>query len=199
LSGINKLLGKLCENFRRIGVKVALLDFSNPEAIGGKITYLYTAYDPYEGIQHVGSMKIEEQYIDQLQVFTRQVPGDISGFRWYDVHFLISGDPKGMERSLTVDLRFKSALFGGKKAKWEGGNLARRLNDDEELRKRFLHINRPCRIRPDNQYKCVRIIVQMNRKESADPEKMISKVMECFPACNKIAQHIHKEIRNTTT
>jgi len=186
-----ELLKNICEELQKRGIKARLLNLNDPEAIGGRIEKIYAVYDPYEGISHLGSINIYDRNISQLQVFTRIVPGDISGFRWYDVHFVIRKDPKGKEKNLTADCKIGSSLFR-RDVKWSGGTLAKQLNSDEELKKIIKSINCPHRIRPDNQYKCVRIVLPMGRDESKDIRKIPPKIAESFKAFEKIAKYINQ-------
>ena len=191
----SELLSGICEEFRKKGVKAILLSRMSSEAIGGgRIRWLSSVYDPNEAPLYVGSIKIVGRNFDQVQVFSRIIPGDVGAFRWYDLHFCILGDVKGKSKIFSASLR-KS--FFGKKISWKGRDLAERLNKDSELKAMLTEYGvwtsfgkSNVRVCPDEKYSCVRIVFMMRRNESRELNLMIKRSVECLKIAERIADHI---------
>ena len=192
-----ELLSRICEEFKKIGVRAILLDRMSPEAIGeGRIQWLSSVYDPNESPIYIGSIKVKGLNFDQLQLFSRIVPGDIGAFRWYDLHFCVLGNVSGKSRIFSASL--ESGSFWRKRdLKWKGQDLAEQLNKDLELKRMvteygvWISLGKSnIRVCPDEKYNCVRIVFRMTRDESKSINLIAKRSTECLKIAERISQHV---------
>ena len=192
-----ELLSRICEEFKKIGVRAILLDRMSPEAIGeGRIQWLSSVYDPNESPIYIGSIKVKGLNFDQIQLFSRIVPGDISAFRWYDLHFCVLGNVGG--KSVIFNASLESGPFWKKQdIKWKGQDLAEQLNEDLELKRMVTEYGvwkslgkSNIRVCTDEKYNCVRIVFRMTRDESKNINLIAKRSTECLKIAERISQHI---------
>jgi len=188
-----EFMRRFCEQLRRAGVDAAPLNPKSPDVWGGGSLWL-DAYHPQESLQILGAMSVKGRSYQQLQLWERRRPADPFGERWRDAHFLVRGERVERGPRLRAELReIKKGLFGKGLAglRWEGGRLAEVLNGDAELHGWLLRGVR-ARVSPDQDNRCVRLIVALTLEESRDPDLIISRTVDHLQTCERIAQHVRR-------
>jgi hypothetical protein len=165
------IMGKLSEHLRQIGLDATLLPPESPEAVGPR-----WKKGSFVSGQSLGCIKIRKRNLDIIQVEKTRTeelgftggpggPGDLDlGRLVYLYHFIVRTDVEGLERALRADIKLiTKGLFSRKAAdfKWEGQELAQRLNFDSQLRNMLLKNGSDqlpiIEVRADRANKCVRI------------------------------------------
>lgn len=120
------LLNELCDRLRQIGVNgTAHLSGSMMESMRSSLVGAVAGY-----------VKIEGRNIDIVQVEIEQAADDRPYMRSY-YHYLVLANVEGLEKRLEAKVKPDRKGFLGREIvsyRWEGGELAQRLNDDPELR-----------------------------------------------------------------
>jgi hypothetical protein len=165
------LMGKLSDHLRQIGLDATLLPLGSPEAVGPR-----WKKGSFVSGQSLGCIKIRKRNLDLIQVEKTRTeepsftggpggPGDLDlGRLAYLYHFIVRADVEGLERAFKADVKLITKGLLNRKAtdfKWEGRELAQRLNLDSQLRNMLLKNgldNLPViEVRVDKANKCVRI------------------------------------------
>jgi hypothetical protein len=154
-----ELMRDLCEHLRQIGVNATLLESGSPEAIGPRLKK-----GPFASEQVLGNIRIEGQHIDLLQVGRRGVGGggeDGGGGTEDQPFYVVRAKVEGVERNLEAKGKpIKKGFFSREVVgfQWEGGDLARRLNADADLKTMVLSTGLvDIEVRCDKNNQCVRI------------------------------------------
>jgi len=131
-----ELLNELCERLRQIGVNATVFSVSgsNIEAMEGMLIG-----------NVVGCVKVEDRNIDLVQL-ERVEHGSVedsgSGpFGVYYCHYVVQANVEGLEDKLNAKAKSITKGFLSREIvdfRWEGGELAQRLNADAELRNMLL-------------------------------------------------------------
>jgi hypothetical protein len=151
------LIGRLSEHLRQMGVDATLLSPTSPEAVGPKLTK-----GPLSSGRSLGCIKIRNRNLDVVQI---EGPEDIDvGRLTYLYHFIVHTSSDGLEQALKAEIKPVTKGFLNKKTidiRWEGGELARRLNCDSQLKSMLLKIGLDqlpiIEIGADKANNCVRI------------------------------------------
>ena len=119
------LMKELCDHLRTIGVNATLLESGSSEAVGRSRS---------SGMI-LGSVKLDGRNIDLVQV--ERIPTQLV----YQYRYIVQADVEGIEKKLEAKGEPKKKGFMSKEIvdyKWDGQDLAHRLNDDSDLRKMLL-------------------------------------------------------------
>ena len=201
------LINELFSHLQQIGVAVTEVASESPEAIGGLASF------------PLGCVKVEGRNIDLVQVERESLgatqpnlqPGEKSytreraqGILRYDYHYLVRAKVAGIENELKAELKpieKRKGLFGKEIVgyQWEGGELAKRLNSDVELKDMLLKGNlHRLSVVPEKEHNCVRI-TPPSGPETIDfnfgshplilGRKMFP-TRETFGIYDKVAQHV---------
>lgn len=166
------LMGKLSEHLRQIGLDATLLLPESPEAVGPR-----WKKGPFVSGRSLGCIRIRNRNLDLIQVEKAMTeepshtggpdgPSDEIdlGRLVYLYHFIVRADVEGLERALKADIKLITKGLLSRKAtdfKWEGRELAQRLNLDSQLKNMLLKngLNQLpiVEVRADKANKCVRI------------------------------------------
>jgi len=124
------LLNELCYRLRQIGVNgTAHLSGSMMESMSGSLVGAVAGY-----------VKIGGRNIDIVQVEIEQA-GDDNPYMRYYYHYVVLANVEGLEKRLQVKVKPNRKDFLSREIvsyRWEGGELAQRLNGDPELRSMLL-------------------------------------------------------------
>ena len=184
------LMNELYEHLHQIGLDAELL----PSGSSGTIN------EPCVEIKgrDIGFMQIQD-----LEDFGRRKS---ESSRQY--HYIVRGNIKGLENQLRAEIRLPTYWkldLNEKRVldfQWEGGELAKRLNADSELKSMLLKggLDKLV-ISPDRGHQCVRIIhipgTWTTIKIGSDSMTIGRKPLptqEDFAAYDRIAHHIHSII-----
>jgi hypothetical protein len=139
-------MNDLCQHLQNIGVAATLLESGSPDIIG----------EP--------CVRVEDHDINFLQVQSpsSKIRTNGSGLQY---HYGVLASVRGLEGKLRAEIRppaYWKLDIAEKRVvdfQWEGGELARLLNDDLELKKMLLRggLDKLV-IRPDREHGCVRIV-----------------------------------------
>ncbi len=211
------LMGTLSEHLRQMGLDATLLPPESPEAVGPR-----WKKGPFVSGRSLGCIKIRNRNLDLIQVekAMTEEPSHTGGPDGpseeidlgrlvYLYHFIVHADVEGLERGLKAEIKPITKGFLSKKTigfKWEGRELAQRLNLDSRLKNMLLKngINRLpiIEVRADKTNKCVRITrtppiprwtVNPSRREEAVALFSVGKefpTREEFETYDRIAHHI---------
>jgi hypothetical protein len=203
----DELINELCKHLRQIGINATVVESGSPEAIGGLVTFA------------LGSVKVDGRNIDLVQVekisvsaseptlqpgkagYTREIG---QGSTRYDYHYVVRAKVAGLESKLQAEFKpieKRKGLFGKEVVgfKWEGGELAQRLNSDSDLKNMLLKegVHRLL-IKPEKEHQCVRITPPTGQETFSfdfglHPAILGRKAFptrEVFEVYDKIAEHI---------
>ena len=137
-AGAVELMNELFDHLRQIGVNGTVhVAESVPETKGGMLVGSV-----------VGRVKIENRNIDSVQVETVHPGGWVIGdesnrvpFNVFNYHYVVQANVEGLENRLNAEVKPITKGFLSKEVvdfRWEGGELAQRLNADSELRNMLL-------------------------------------------------------------
>ncbi len=202
------LIDRLDEHLRQMGIDTTLLPLENPEAVGPKLTK-----GPFTSGRSLGCIKIRNRNLNLVQV---EGPEDIDAGRvTYLYHFIVRANVEGLEHALKTEIKPITKGLISKKTidfQWEGGELARRLNLDSQLKNMLLKNGLDqlptLEVTADKANKCVRITKTPVPRWSTGPRKRGGPTVllavdrkfptrEEFEAYDRIAHHI-RSIRKTS-
>jgi len=195
------LVGRLREHLRQMDLDATLLPPTSPEAVGPILTK-----GPLSSGRSLGCIKIRNRNLDLVQI---EGPEDMDvGRLTYLYHFIVRVNFEGLEHALKTEIKPITKGFLSKKTidfKWEGGELARRLNLDSQLKglllKNGLDQLPTVEVTVDKANKCVRITKTPVPKWSTGPRNRGGPTVllavgrkfptrEEFEAYDRIAHHI---------
>ena len=195
------LIGRLSEHLRKMGLDATLIPPTSPEAVGPKLTK-----GPLSSGRSLGCINIRNRNIDLVQI---EGPEDMDvGRLTYLYHFIVRTDFEGLEHALKAEIKPITRGFISKKTidfKWDGGELARRLNLDSQLKSLLLENGLDqlptVEVATDKANKCVRITKTPTPRWSTGPRErggptVLLAVERKFPtreefeAYDRIAHHI---------
>jgi len=153
-AGAVELMNELCDHLQQIGVNATVQSVTGT-TIGGALPGSTDFYQSLSGMlvgNVVGRVKVEDQNIDSVQVETVHpaqmralwVEGDESNrvpFSVFNFHYVVQANVEGLENRLNAEVKLITKGFLSKEVvdfRWEGGELAQRLNADSELRNMLL-------------------------------------------------------------
>jgi len=166
------LMGKLSEHLRQMGLDATLLPPESPEAVGPR-----WKKGPFASGRSLGCIKIKNRNLNLIQVEKAMTEepshtggpdgpseeGDL-GRLVYLYHFIVRVDVEGLERTLKAEIKPIIKGFLSRQTidfKWEGRELAQRLNLDSQLKNMLLKNGLKklpiIEVRADKTNKCVRI------------------------------------------
>jgi hypothetical protein len=151
------LIGRLSEHLRKMGLDATLLPPESPEAVGP-----IWKKGPLASGRSLGCIKIRNRNLDLVQI-EGQEDYD-AGRLTYLYHYIVRANFEGLEHALKTEIKPITKGFLGKKTidfKWEGRELARRLNLDSHLKSMMLKNGLDqlpiLEVGVDKANKCVRI------------------------------------------
>ena len=159
-------MNSLSTHLRNIGITATLLEPESPDAIGPM-----WKFGPIGSGTVVGCIRMEGSDVDLLQVermirseaqHDERTPTDYHHLFAY--HYIVRTDFEGSEKTVKANIKPITKGFIRREVtdfRWEGGDLAQRLNADTDLRNRLLRegLNQLPRIdiQPDRTNHCIRI------------------------------------------
>jgi len=195
------LLNELCDRLRQIGVNgTAHLSGSMMESRRSSLVGAVAGY-----------FKIEGRNIDIVQVEIEQA-GDDYPYMKYHYHYVVLLNVEGLEKRLQVKVKpNRKGLLSREivNYRWEGGELAQRLNGDPELRSMLLRdgLNQlpDIEVRAHGKPRRVSGIGKpppafLDAQAAFKPCVRITNtranlpIREAFEIYNRIAQHVHSVI-----
>jgi hypothetical protein len=202
------LMGRLGEHLKKMGLDATLLPPESPEAVGP-----IWKKGPLTSGRSLGCIKIRNRSLDLVQI-EGQEDADVGRFT-YLYHFIVRANVEGLEHAFKAEIKPITKGFLGRKTidfRWEGGELARRLNLDSQLKSMMLKDGLDqlpvIEVRADKANKCVRITKTPVIKWGTGPLKRGGPTVllavgrkfptrEEFEAYDRIAHHI-RSMRKTS-
>jgi len=145
-----ELMNELCDHLQQIGVNATVQSVTGT-TMGGVFPGSADFYLSLSGMlvgNVVGRVKVEDRNIDSVQVETVHPGGWVIGdesnrvpFNVFNYHYVVQANVEGLENRLNAEVKPITKGFLSKEVvdfRWEGGQLAQRLNADSELRDMLL-------------------------------------------------------------
>ena len=149
-AGAVELMDELCNHLQQIGVNATVQSVTGT-TMGGAFPSSADFYLSLSGMlvgNVVGRVKVEDQNIDLVQVETINPvhvwTGEESNrveFSVFNYHYVMQANVEGLVGRLNAEVKTITKGFLSKEVvdfRWEGGELAQRLNADSELRNMLL-------------------------------------------------------------
>ncbi len=208
----DELINELCNHLKKNGITASVVEAGSLEDIRGFVTFA------------LGCVKVGNRNLDLIQVGKINIaasepnlqPGERGytrekgqGSTRYDYHYVVLTKDAILENDLNAEFKpiEKRKGFFGKEVvgfQWNGGYLAKILNEDSGLKNMLLKEGlHSLLVKTEKEHQCVRITPPTGSRELYDfdfgPHPLILgrkafPTLETFEIYDKIAQHIHSII-----